>query len=157
MKSSTLSAALGAVLLLSLGGKLLANRATVEPDNVLFAARAEAALRGAGFETKRVKRPMGLLVYGEGGGCRAMIGEYAPHGTFADTLAKRAAPIGPLRFAWRGRVYGEAPKLMPLAAYYLRRELLRIGLDAPRAPIAAVALTPGCTLLDVAPLASLPA
>lgn len=157
MKSSTLSIALGAVLLLSLAGKLAANRATVEPDSDLFAARAESALRAGGFETKRMKRPMGLLVYGKKGGCRAMIAEYAPHGTFAATLAKRAAPIGPLTFAWRGGRYEAAPKLRPLSEYYLRRELLRIGVDAPRAPIAALALSPGCPPPDLGALEILPA
>lgn len=145
------------MLLLSLGGKLLANGATVEPDPILFAARAESALRAAGFETKRVKRPMGLLVYGRKEGCRAMIGEYSPYGTFAETLALRAAPVGPLRFAWRGRIHDEAPKLVPLTEYYLRRELVRIGIQAPRAPIAALALSPGCPTPDLRPLESLPA
>jgi hypothetical protein len=157
VKSSTLSAALAAILLLSLSGKLLANRATVEPDAGLFAARAEQALSASGFETKRVKRPMGLVVYGEKDGCRAMIAEYAPHGTFADTLVKRAAPVGPLRFAWRGATHEAAPKLRPLAEYYVRRELLRIGVDVPRAPIAALALTPGCPAPNLGALESLPA
>ena len=159
MKSSKLSLAFGLVLLASLGGKLLANRPAPEPDQQLFAARAGELLRANGFATTSEPRPLGILTHGRKAGCRIMIGDYTPYGTFADVFARHAAPIGPLRFAWRGTTYVEAPKLVPLATFYLRREALRIGIAAPRSPIAAFAASPGCDTraLDWTRLASLPA
>ena len=159
MKSSTLSAAFGLLLLASLGGKLLANGPEPQPDQRLFAARAAALLRANGFATTSQARPLGILTHGRKPGCRIMVGDYTPYGTFADVFARHAAPIGPLRFAWRGTVHEEAPKLVPLGTFYLRREALRIGIAAPRSPIAAFAASPGCNTeaLDWTRLASLPA
>ena len=157
MRFSAASLVLGAVLALSLGAKLLANRSAPEPDPGLFAERAQAVLRAAGYQAVQNRQPSTILVYGRKGACRAMIGDYTPYGTLADRFAQHAAPIGPLRFAWRGATYAEPPKLRPLTEYYVRRELLRIGLGTPRAPIAAIALSPGCAPPDLAPLETLPA
>lgn len=159
MKSSTASLAFGALLLASLAGKLAASGTSPEPDNALFAARAAALLRAEGMATQSEQRPLGMLVYGRRAGCTIMVGEYTPYGTFADVFARRAAPVGPLRFVYRGRRYAKAPKLAPLISFYLRRELLRIGLATPRMPIAAIAVSPGCgpTEPDWAALATLPA
>lgn len=157
MRYSAASLVLGAALLLSLGGKLLANHAAPEADQGLFAARAEALLEAAGYQAIQDRRPFGILVYGRKGGCRAMIGDYTPYGTFEDVFAQRSAPIGPLRFAWRGAAYEKAPKLLPLGEFYLRREALRVGLAVPRNPITALALSPDCPAPDLTALASLPA
>jgi hypothetical protein len=157
MKSSTLSLALGALLFLSLGAKLLANRAVPDSDPQLYADRAQALLRADGFETRLDKRPFGLLVHGARPGCRILIGDYSPYGTFAEVFRKHANEVGPLRFAWRGRLWNEAPKLLPLAEFYLRREMLRIGMPMDRRPVTAVAASPGCAPPDLGPLAALPA
>ena len=156
MRFSAVISVLAAALLMSLGAKLLANGPAAEPDQRLFAFRAEALLRAAGYEAVQDRRPFGILVYGRKQGCRAMIGDYTPYGTFADIFAQRAAPIGPLRFAWRGAVYEGAPKLLPLGEFYFRREAVRIGMNVPRAPIAAIALSPGCAMPDLSGLAALP-
>lgn len=157
MKSSALSFALVAALLVSLGGKLLTNRQSPADDQSLFAARATALLRSSGYATKVEMRKVGILVLGRKAGCRAMIGNYTPYGTFANDFADLAGPVGPLRFAWRGSLYDSAPKLMPLTLFYLRREALRIGFEPRRLPIAAIAVSPGCGVPDPAGLASLPA
>ena len=157
MRYSAASLLLGAALLLSLGGKLLANRPSSEADQDLFAARAEAVVEAAGYRAFRDRRPFGILVYGRKGGCRAMIGDYTPYGTFEDVFVQRAEAVGGLRFAWRGTTYEKAPKLLPLGLFYLRREAVRIGLAVPRNPITALALSPGCPAPDLTPLATLPA
>jgi hypothetical protein len=157
VRYSAASLVLAAALALSLGGKLLANGTAPEADQDLFAARAEAALEAAGYRAVRDRRPFGILVHGRRGACRAMIGDYTPYGTFEDVFAQRAAPIGPLRFAWRGTISAEAPKLLPLGLFYLRREAVRVGLAVPRNPIAALALSPNCPAPDLTPLATLPA
>jgi hypothetical protein len=157
VKSSGHSLALGGLLALSLGGKLLANGPAPEADQLLFAGRTQALLQAQGYEAVQDRRPFGILVYGEKKGCRAMIADYTPYGTLADAIALRAAPIGPLRFAWRGSAYDEAPKLLPLGQFYLRREAVRIGVAIPRSPIVAMALSPGCAAPDLGALKSLPA
>ena len=158
MRYSAASIALGAALLLSLGGKLLAVGPAAAPDQDMFAARAAETLRARGFAVRSERRPLGILTYGDRPGCRMMIGDYTPYGTFADTYARRAAPVGPLSFAWRGTLRAEAPKLVPLTLFYLRRELLRLGIEAPRFPIAAIAASPGCDPreLNLAALSRLP-
>ena len=159
MKYSAASLVFVGLLLASLAGKLLAVAPAAAPDEELFAARAANLLRANGFAVRFERRPLGILTYGDRPGCRMMIGDYTPYGTFADIFAKRAEPIGPLAFAWRGETSREAPKLVPLTFFYLRRELLRLRMAAPRLPIAAVAASPGCDIrsLDWMALATLPA
>jgi hypothetical protein len=149
----------GALLALSLAGKLAANQAAEGPDPRRFDAEAAAMLRSAGFAAAVEHRPFGSLLHGSRGGCRMILAEYDPHGTFAALLGELAAPVGPLRFAWRGRTYTAAPRRRALLDFYLWRELRRVRIAAPRAPLAAWAASPGCDTqgLDWGRLASLPA
>jgi hypothetical protein len=147
------------LLALSLAGKLAANTAPPDANSALFLAAGAAALRAAGFDVVEERRPSGTILRGREGSCRLLLGEYDPHGTFDQRYRELAAPIGRLRFAWRGRVYGEVPKVRALAGFYLWRELRRVRIAAPRAPLAAWAASPGCDTrrLDWRRLASLPA
>jgi hypothetical protein len=135
---------LGGLLALSLGVKLLANTAPPGPDPGRFDATAAAMLRGGGFVVERESRPFGTVLHGTRGGCRLILAEYDPHGTFAELFRELAAPVGPLRFAWRGSVAATAPKTAALASFYLWRELGRVRVAVPRAPLAGWAASPGC-------------
>lgn len=156
---SAASLAFAALIGLSLAGKLLANQAPPDPDRRAFDTSARSMLEAAGLATRSDARRFGTLLSGSSGGCRLILGEYDPHGTFAELFRHLAAPVGPLRFAWRGRVYARAPKTAGLAGFYVWRELRRVGVAAPRAPIAAWAASPGCdsARLDWSRLARLPA
>jgi hypothetical protein len=147
-----------ALLALSLVGKLAANTATPDADPALFNAAGAAALRAAGFAPVEERRPFGTILRARRGPCRLLLGEYDPHGTFDALYRELAAPIGPLRFAWRGKVYARVPKVRALGGFYLWRELRRIRIQAPRAPLAAWAASPGCdpASIDWRRLASLP-
>jgi hypothetical protein len=149
----------GALLLVSLAGKLAANQAAEGPDPRRFDAEAAAMLRSAGFAASVEQRPFGSLLHGSRGDCRLILAEYDPHGTFAALLGELAAPVGPLLFAWRGQIYTAAPRRRALLDFYLWRELRRVRIAAPRAPLAAWAASPGCDThgLDWRRLASLPA
>src|SRR4051812_20311517 len=68
--------ALAAVLLLTLGVKLVALREAPAPDAALFVAQAEAVLGREGFTTARVVRPFGTVVLGSRGPCRILVGDY---------------------------------------------------------------------------------
>jgi hypothetical protein len=103
-------------------------------------------LRARGFAILFDRRTFGILVDGRRDGCRLVVGDYTPYGTFADRFDQLAEPIGPLRFVYRGAVHAQAPKLVPLLDHYRVRELRRVGLPALRHPIAAVAASPGCDL-----------
>ena len=121
-------------------------RAEPPPDEGLFATRAAALLESSGFAASSERRPLGMAVYGTRGNCRLMVREYDAHGTFAQSHAQVARRVGPLRFVYRGTISDHAPKLMPLTEYFVARELRRIGLPVPRAPILAVSATDGCSL-----------
>jgi hypothetical protein len=138
------SLAFVALLLVSLGAKAAVNAPAGEADSRRFASEAAAMLNAGGFATSFKQRTFGILVEGRRGGCRLAVGDYTPYGTFADRFDQLAAPIGPLRFVYRGAVHAQAPKLVPLLDYYRFRELRRVGLPARRHPIAAVAASPAC-------------
>ena len=147
MKSfARLELALAAALVVSLGGKLAAASRTSDPDPHTAAASAERMLTSAGFDARIVETSRSPRVFVEArrGQCRMIAGEYPPHSTFRDVYLDLAAPIGPLRFAHRGRLLDREPKVLGLWDFYRWRELRRIGVAAPRNAIIAVAASSGC-------------
>jgi hypothetical protein len=150
--------AFAALLLLSLGGKAALSRAAADGGQADFAGRAVATLADQGYATTREDRPFATIIHTRRGACRMIVAEYRAHGTMAEPLAALTAPIGPLRFVWRGKTMDTAPKAAPLFHFYLRRELRRIGFSADHLPIVAVAASPACTAkVDWGALAALPA
>jgi hypothetical protein len=141
MKSSIPSLAFGVLLLLGVGAKLLTNRPAPELSLAPFRQEGARLLRAKGYRVR--VDPAGPL-RGSKSGCRVLLGDYSPYGTFADLYREMARPIGPLHFAYRGERYAEAPKLRPLIELYVEREFRRLGWRVRRHPIAAVAATPGC-------------
>jgi hypothetical protein len=139
---------IGAALALTLAGKLAASVEEPAPDLASAAASTAQFLGRHGYEAevRRTARAPHLLVTARRGGCRLAVGDYTPYGTFADIYRDLARPIGPLHFAWRGTLHDSAPKLGPLATFYVWRELRRIGVEAPRSPVLAVAASPQCDL-----------
>ena len=158
MKSSA-KAGFAALLVVSLAGKILANAAPPGADPSVFDRAALAMLGDAGFAASAETRGFGTLLHGTRDRCALILTEYEPHGTFARRYGELAATVGPLRYAWRGRVYADPPRTAALADFYLWRELRRVRIAAPRAPLAAWAASPGCDTrgLDWRRLASLPA
>lgn len=158
MKFSTLASIFGAALALTIGVKAAFTRALPEDDRALFGAQAIALLRSAGFETRRQFHPSAFIVQGRRGDCRMMIAEYDPDGTFADLLTIFAAPVGSLRYAWRGRLLAEPPRASALSERLVRNQLRRFGAAPSRHPIAAVAASPTCMpeRLDWSSIAALP-
>jgi hypothetical protein len=146
VKFSRASAAFAALLAISLASKAAVNVVPREPSPVTFARAASAMLRDGGYRVSLEPRNFAIIVHGARAACRLSLTDYTPYGTFADPIAAFARPIGRLSFAYRGRFYDHPPKVMPLTDYYLVRELRRIGIDAPRRPIVAVAAAPGCAL-----------
>jgi hypothetical protein len=141
-----LEGALVGLLVLSLGLKLGASRSEPLPDEQLFASQISRFLESAGYSTAAELRPLGMKVTAWRGGCRLAIRNYPPHGTLAQTYSRLARPVGPLHFVYRGQVTDRAPKLLPLIEYFIGRELRRLGIAAPRAPILAVAASRGCDI-----------
>ena len=151
MTSSGFRLLVAALIALSLGGKLAASAAPPGPDPRAAAGATAAALAAAGFDTRirEMDRSPGILVEARRGGCRLVAGDYPAHGTFAAVYRDLAAPLGPLRYAFRGRLRAGEPKLGALASFYLGRELRRIGIAARRSPVIALAAAPGCDLSRV--------
>ena len=146
------------LLLLSLGGKAAFSRPAADEGAADFTGRAVETLTHQGYSTARESRPFATSVHAERGNCRMIVAEYRAHGTIAAPLATLVAPIGPLRYVWRGTTSVTPPKAAPLLQYYVRRELRRIGFAPDHLPIVAVAASPGCTRpVDWGALAALPA
>lgn len=151
--------ALGIALLLTLGVKAVFTRSAPRADRQVFAERASRLLGSQGFLTRLEHRPFGIIIYASTDACRLMLADYPPHGTLAEPLSLLARQVGPLRYVWEGKVLKAAPKLIPLGAFLLQRELRRIGLRPARRPLIAVAGSPGCDLqlIDWQKLETLPA
>jgi hypothetical protein len=141
MKSPSL--AFVVLLVLTVGAKALWNEEPPD-DSTAFDRSTTSMLQAAGLAVSNEAHPFGTLHRGSKGACRLIIGEYDPHGTFAEVFQRLSAPVGPLRFAWRGKVSDSAPKLSALLRYYVWRELSRAQIDIPREPIAAWAASPNC-------------
>ena len=136
--------ALGAALLLSLCVKAAWAREAPPIDSSAFDAQAERLLRSSGFEVRLERQRFGTVVHGRSGACVVLVADYPPHGTLRQVLGIAARGVAPLRYAWRGGVSEDAPKLLPLLDFYVWREASRLGLRPPRHPITAVAMSPGC-------------
>ncbi len=133
-----------ALLALTLSPKLVAAETPQRRDNKVFVRDITRLLADAGFQTRSERRPLGVAVFGTRPGCAIMIRESVPHGTYLNVLEQLARPYGRLRFIYRGRISETAPKALPLLDFYIFRELGRIGIRIPRAPILAVAAKPDC-------------
>lgn len=155
--SPRIELAFAALLVLTVASKTVA-RAPVEADPVLFGAATSGMLAAEGFVVTREDRPIGVVVQAVRGSCRMRVREYPADGTFTATFAQQGSGIGPLRFVFRGQIYDEVPKVRPLIEYYGRRAVQRLGLAVPRAPILAIAASPGCdvTVLPWQRIATLP-
>jgi hypothetical protein len=139
------------LLAASLSGKLLASGAAQPgPDQGSLNLRTADLLRAGGFTVTAEPHKFETLLRAERRGCRLLAGAYDPRGTFAEAFRQLAAPVGPLRFAYRGESYDRPPKLRPLLEYYSQRELRRIGLAPALTPIVAYAATPGCEVGAIA-------
>ena len=147
--------ALALLLALSLAGKAAWSAPAPEPDPLQPAEAAREVLARAGFRTRIVEFDRSPRVLAEGfrGRCRILAGDWPPHGTFADVYRDLGSRLGTLRFVRDGAVTTEAPKLRALLEFYVWREQRRIGIEAPRTPVIAVAASPGCDL-DSLPWAS---
>ena len=151
MRYSAARLGFAALIALTLGAKVVASRAAPGPDPVAAATAAAAVLTRAGFEARLLRTPRspGVLVAASLGECRLLAGDYPPHGTFAAVYRDLAAPLGPLRYAYRGKLGSRVPKLAALTQFYRWRELRRIGVSARRAPVIAIAAGGTCDLARV--------
>jgi len=149
--SGAASVGLAAILLVSLLGKLIAARPDPSPDAGTVATELATLFNEAGLEVRivRTRRAPGILVEANGSDCRIVAGDYPPYDTYADVYRLLARPIGSLRYAYRGVLEPRPPKIRALLDFYLWREFRRVGLSRLRAPVIAMAATPGCSLQTI--------
>lgn len=129
--------------------KILSSRPETPPSNRAVIAPLTAALSESGLTVRVLPSPAGAIVFATAKSCRLWARDYLPYGTALAYYRSRATGYGPLAFVYQGRVYDRPPKVGPLLSFFLGRELARLGLDASRAPIIAVAASPGCALSAV--------
>ena len=135
-----------ALLALSLIAKIASNGADTVRNPHLLGARVADMLNAAGMESRRAVYPIGPQILARRGACRMGVWEYLPHGTTANAIEGLARSYGPLRYGFRGKLYSRPPKFEPLIDFFLWRELSRLGFDAARHPVLAIAASPGCDL-----------
>jgi hypothetical protein len=136
------------LLLLSIAGKVATN--TEDQPAVIaertFASSVVQKLSERGFRTVVKHWPTGVVVHARREKCRLWVRDYTPHGTMRNVYEELAAPLGSIRYTYMGRTAKEPPKLDPLLRFFFHREMLRLGVSAPRYPIYAVASSAGCRI-----------
>ena len=140
------SVVVAAILAVSLGLKLASNRGDLLVDQKGVAVALAAELQHHGFAARTQQRGTETVVIAGQGDCRILARDYTPYGTMREVWEEKAKSYGPLRYLWHGKFYNQAPKLQPLLALYIQRELFRIGVETNRAPIIALAASPTCVL-----------
>ncbi len=138
----------GALAVVSLGLKSINLGADPRVDKPRFTAALATHLRPAGFAVRLEGMDGSPRLIAARGECRVKAREYPPHGTQRDALVELGRAIGPTRYVYRGEWSETPPKLRPLLAFYVTRELARVGLDVSRRPIVAVAIAPACPPLS---------
>lgn len=137
--------------MLSLTGKAL-TRQPPEPDTRLFTETVRHRLEAKGFAIDTATRLSGVYLFGARGACRVMITEQDAMGAAVNRNRQFARDIGPLRVVWRGQLHDTPPRWRIVSRFLVRRELVRVGLDPARDPVAAVAFTSACSPSEVAAL-----
>jgi len=147
--------ALAALLAVSLGGKLAVSTGVYRPSTEAAAANTAAntqrMLSAAGFDARIIEtyRSPRVFVDARRGSCHIIAGDYPPNGIFRDVYRDLAAPVGKLRFVYRGQLHEQESKLLGLFDYYVWSELRRIGVKTKRRPAIAVAASEDCVLQDL--------
>lgn len=132
---------------LTAASKVLITKYDMSPSDDVVTSRLADVFREAGFSAQlQFDPPAGNLVEAVNGSCRMWARDYSPYGIFLSYYESEAASVGPLVFVYQGAVNSRPPKFRPLLRYYLARELNRLGLDAYRPPIVAVAASRKCDL-----------
>ena len=135
-----------ALLALGLLLKVATNGADTAQNPQLVGTRVAEMLTANGLESQHAVYPIGPEILANKGACRMVVWEYSPHGTTANVLEELARPYGSLRYAFRGKLYSRPPKVEPLIDFFSWREMKRLGIDAARSPVLAIAASPGCNV-----------
>jgi hypothetical protein len=137
---------LAVLLVVTLGLKLVASAHSPAEDPAVAAGAVQRMLAQQGFASRVVEidRSPKVYVAASRGECRIVAGDYPPHSTFRDVYAQLARDVGPVRFAYRGVLRDDEPKVFGLLDYFRWRELRRAGFAVVRRPIVAVAASPAC-------------
>lgn len=135
-----------ALVLLSIAGKVVTNTADPPTGSAerTFASAVVQQLSEREFRTRVEHWPTGVVVHARRGACQMWVRDYRPHGTYRNVYEELAEPLGPLRYTYKGVTSGDPPKVDPLLRFFFHRELLRLGVQAPRYPIYAVASSAAC-------------
>jgi len=149
-----LSLALAALLAVTLAPKLLSAGRTAQADDSRLARDMVTMLRGQGFRAVAVPHHLFSHALAEKGACRLMAANAPATGYLRTRFAEAAATVGPTLYFYRGPGLGGFPRFRPVVEEYLQHWGYRIGLVVPRAPVIAIAASPGCRP-DALPWASL--
>ena len=144
MKPAARFSLLLALLLLSLGVKVVTLTARFPPSDAIVARTLVARLRALGFEAVVQHRPLGLAVVATRGACRLLVRDDESGGARTAVYESAAEAYGPLRYAYRGQVSGSAPRWRPLLDRIIARRLARFGIDRRPVAVLAVASSTAC-------------
>lgn len=158
MKFSRLSLIFCGLLIVSVGAKIMLKYQPKTVDMAIAESRFAGLLAEKGYRVSVERRRWSPLIFGQKADCRLLVVNYANDGAFRDRIAQLAQPIGPLRYAYRGQLTAQPPKLDPFLRDKIITQIRQLGFKIDRVPITAIAASPGCNLqeIDWSRLASMP-
>jgi hypothetical protein len=139
-----LSLAFAALIGLTAAPKLIGVGRIAEPDGARLARDMGAALAAQGFRTAVVAYHLFDYVLARKGDCTLVAANMDAAGSLRERFAEETARIGPVLYHYGDATGPDFPRLAPAVAEHLQIWAYRIGIVAGRAPVIAIAASPGC-------------
>lgn len=145
IRNKTLFGCFAALIVVTLGTKLVAHRVGMIAPAERVSAALQATLQRQGFTTKTVNNEgLSPTILAERGSCRLAVLDGADAGWQSTLFARAAGRVGPVRYLYKRRVYPKPPNLQMLADHLEQRLLTDVGLRLQQHINVALATSPGC-------------
>lgn len=140
-------AGLACLILLSLAVKQTAINYTAKQDQNRLSRDIAKILLANGYAVTLVPRPHNntTIIKSKKGACHVWLRDATVHGDHLRASNRQMlGTAGPVRFAYRGEWRDDFPSLWIEMLWRTQRELGRVGIGFPMAPVLAVAASPEC-------------
>lgn len=143
-RSLKFSAALAALLVLSLGLKLGGSMVPLRADDTALQTAIATRLRAQGYSASPGNDGNVRLVTAKRGACQLHAMNMEAEGHLVSWFRQHAAQLGPVTFHYRGNSSTAFPRLRPPIEAFLQQTGFRLGINSRRPALIAVAASPAC-------------